>query len=117
MHEFAITEGILDIALRTAREAGAQRITKINLLIGAWSNIVDDSVAFYVDLLSRGTPAEGAVLSVRREPPLITCRECGYRGMATPPLPRTCATCGGTHVRSSGSMDLSVESIEVADEN
>lgn len=117
MHELAITEGLLEIALRTAQQAGAPRITRINLMIGAWSNIVDDSVSFYVDLLSRGTAAEGAVLNVRRELPLMTCRDCGYRGAATPPLPGTCAICGGTHVRTSGDMGLSVESIEVAYED
>jgi hydrogenase nickel incorporation protein HypA/HybF len=77
MHERAVTESILDIAISHARQAGAARIRRINLVIGAMSGIMDDSVQFYFDFLSQGTMAEGAKLVFDRRPAVYRCRACG----------------------------------------
>ncbi len=58
MHELAVTESILEIALRHSGEAGAQRITDLHLVIGELSTIIDESVQFYWDFVSEGTPAD-----------------------------------------------------------
>ena len=47
MHELAVTQSILDIALRHAERVGAQRILSINLVIGELTGFVDDSIQFY----------------------------------------------------------------------
>ncbi len=77
MHELSITEDVLRIATQHANEAHAARITRINLVVGDLSSIVDDSVQFYFDFLSKGTIAEGAVLHFDRVPPRLRCRQCG----------------------------------------
>ena len=66
MHELAVTQSILDISLRHAKEAGAKQITGINLVIGEFASIVDNSVQFYWDLLAEGTLAQGAQLHFER---------------------------------------------------
>ncbi len=58
MHELPITEGILKISTEAA---GGRQITTIHLVVGELSSIVDDSIQFYFDMLSKGTVAEGAV--------------------------------------------------------
>ena len=76
MHEFSITESILNLALEKANEAGASKITGINLVIGEMSGIVSDCVQFYFEALSRDTIASGAKLSFETKPTRVRCQKC-----------------------------------------
>lgn len=76
MHELSVTKQILEIALGKAQEAGATEIKRINLVIGDMSSILDDSVQFYFDLLSRDSMAQGALLLFQRIPTKVRCRRC-----------------------------------------
>jgi hydrogenase nickel incorporation protein HypA/HybF len=113
MHELAVTEGIISVAVQAA---GGRRILAVDLLIGALSSFVDDSVQFYFDALSRGTLAEGALLRFRRVPAQAVCLDCGVTSEVAPPLPEGCPACGSARLRVSGGAELQVESIEVDDE-
>ena len=115
MHELAVTQGILDVTLDAAQKAGARRIVAIDLLIGELSGMVDDSIQFYFDILSRDTLAEKATLRFRREPALVTCRDCGGRAEARAPLTPLCPQCGGARLQVTGGREFRVESIEVAE--
>ena len=117
MHELAVTESILSIALDAARNAHATRITAINVVIGDLSSIVDDSVQFYFDLLSEGTPAEGAALRFQREHATAACGDCGHQFDVTPPLLPICPACDSMHLAVRGGRGFSVDSIEVSDED
>jgi hydrogenase nickel incorporation protein HypA/HybF len=106
---------MLDVALETAAEAGVGRILAIDVVIGDLTSMVDDSVQFYFDLLSRGTAAEGAVLRFRREPARMACTTCGRVDDVRPPLAPCCAGCGSLAVRVLGGQEFRVESIETDD--
>jgi hydrogenase nickel incorporation protein HypA/HybF len=116
MHELPVTEGILKTSLEAAGKAGARRITAIDLVVGELSSIVDDSVQFYFDILSRDTLAAGATLRLRREAGMATCRDCGHEYPVRAPLVPLCPSCGGPRVRVSGGREFYVESIEVDDD-
>jgi hydrogenase nickel incorporation protein HypA/HybF len=77
MHELSITQQILDIAVNKASEAGAASVKRINLVIGDLSSVIDDSVQFYFDLLSKDSIAQGAQLSFKRIPFKVRCHCCG----------------------------------------
>lgn len=117
MHELAVTEGILNVALEASRQNGGKEITEIDLVIGELSSIVDDSVQFYFDMLSQNTLAQGAALRFRRVPAVVLCRACAYQGEVSAPLDPLCPTCGSTQLQVSGGREFYVESIEVKDED
>jgi hydrogenase nickel incorporation protein HypA/HybF len=117
MHELAVTQGILDVAIDAARRNGAGRITAIDLVIGEMSSIVDDSVQFYFDILSKGTLAEGAQLRFQREAARALCSDCGTALRASPPLAPVCPHCGSARISVTGGRDMRLDNIEVADED
>jgi hydrogenase nickel incorporation protein HypA/HybF len=112
MHELAVTQSILDISLRHAKEANAKRITDINLIIGQFSSIVDDSVQFYWEIISRDTIAQGSSLHFERVLAEITCNDCGH---TFHPAEKTfeCPSCSSFSVRVTKGEEFRVESIDV----
>jgi hydrogenase nickel incorporation protein HypA/HybF len=78
MHELAVTQSLLKLAVNHAEAAGATRITDIYIEIGQLSSYVDESVQFYWDLISKGTVATGATLHFHRVPMQMECRDCAH---------------------------------------
>lgn len=117
MHELSVTQGILSVALDAARQNGGGRILAIDLVIGELSSIVDDSVQFYFDFLSKDTLAEGATLNFRREAATAACLDCQNQTTVTPPLLPACPACGSARLRVTGGKEFYMESIEVDDED
>jgi len=76
MHELAITQSVLDIALEHAKKHKANKITSINLVIGEMSGIVDECVRFYFESISKDTIASEATLSFETVPTKGRCRDC-----------------------------------------
>ena len=112
MHEMAVTQSILDIAVQHAQQAGASRITRIHLVVGEMSGIVDDSMQLYFDFLSKDTMAESAQLSFDRRPAVYRCRECNTtyhpEGFSW-----ECPACDTLSFEVISGREFQVESIEV----
>jgi hydrogenase nickel incorporation protein HypA/HybF len=109
MHELAVTENLIDIAVKHAK---GQRITDLFLVIGQLSSIVDDSVQFYWDTISQGTIAEGAKLHFRRIPTEFQCRDCQFR-YAPAKDDFACPNCGSQRVLVVAGEEFFIEAIEV----
>lgn len=112
MHELPVTTSILNIALRHAEEAKATRITDLYLRIGDLSSIVDDSIQFYWDIISRNTIAEGATLHFERIPMQMICLECGQVYHPTPES-FDCTACGSQRVTVAGGDEFQLTSIDI----
>jgi hydrogenase nickel incorporation protein HypA/HybF len=112
MHELGITQQVLDIASSKAKEAGALRVNQINLVIGDMSTVIDESVQFYFDFLSKDTIFQGARLSFRRIPIKLKCEGCGNTFV---PLPDSwiCPKCRQQAVEVIGGKEFYIDSIEV----
>jgi hydrogenase nickel incorporation protein HypA/HybF len=103
---------MLTLALEQAERAGAGRITRIHLVVGEISGIVDESVQFYFDVVSRGTLAEGAQLAFERRPARLRCRACGHE-FTLPHGDWTCPACQAWGGEIIAGREATIESIEV----
>src|SRR5512138_3597132 len=74
MHEFSLTQNLLETALKNAK---SRRIVNVHLLIGPFSDEREESIQFYWRDLAKGTLGEGARLHFRRVLTEMKCLECG----------------------------------------
>ena len=112
MHELAVTESIVKIALDYANKAGARRVTDVYLVIGRLSSIVDDSVQFYWDIISQDTICANARLHFQRNPANLVCLDCGKAFQLGEEL-TPCPACGSAKIKVITGEEFSLESIEI----
>jgi hydrogenase nickel incorporation protein HypA/HybF len=112
LHELSITQNLLDLALRHAEQAGATRITHLHLVIGDLSSVIDDSVAFYWDMISKDTLAEGAKLHFERIPARMRCNDC-QQEYQIKPGELACPRCGSAQVTPCAGTEFLLNSIEI----
>jgi hydrogenase nickel incorporation protein HypA/HybF len=111
MHEFALARAIVDAAVR---HADGHRVVKVAVTIGALRQAAPESVAFCFEIVSRGTLCEGAVLAPRLAPARLRCG-CGEEWKLKEASFR-CPHCGGGETTVLGGEELSVDSIDVEEE-
>jgi hydrogenase nickel incorporation protein HypA/HybF len=112
VHELAVTESILEISNRYAKESGALKVTSINLVIGKLSSIVDDSIQFYWDIISEESICKGATLVFDRRPAFIKCNECSTEYEIDGAL-KPCPACGSPNIFVKSGEEFFVDSIEI----
>jgi hydrogenase nickel incorporation protein HypA/HybF len=112
MHELGITENLLSLALEQATQAQAQRITKIEVVIGQDSGASEESIKFYFDLLTPGTIAEGATLSFERVATRFRCPYC-QRLLSSAEASGGCPNCGERRLEQATGRELYLKSIDV----
>jgi hydrogenase nickel incorporation protein HypA/HybF len=112
MHELAIAESVVDIA---ARHAAGRRVARVELEVGHLRQVVPSALSFAFELVARGTPMEGAELSMREVEAAGRCRRCGA-DTPLPSFPLACASCGGIDVEVTRGEELRVEALELEEE-
>jgi hydrogenase nickel incorporation protein HypA/HybF len=113
MHELSVTQSVLDIVLRHAKQSHACRVLGINLVIGDLTGFVDESIQFYFDFMSKETLAEGARLNFERVPAKVRCTSCS--AVYIPPDSRlwACPECEALGGEIISGREFSVASIEI----
>jgi hydrogenase nickel incorporation protein HypA/HybF len=112
MHEYSLTRQIVKIVNRTAEAHAARRVTRVRLVVGGGSGVQPDSVQAYFSQIARGTPAEGATLSVRRVPVEMYCPACD-RNFIRPRFSFACPVCGALGAPTDVGAECYVESVEL----
>ncbi len=112
MHELAITQNLLNTVLDEAKAAKANKVTRINLVVGELSGVVSDCVQFYFDIMKKDTTAKEATIDFKPVPAQLRCRDCGTDFQPADSL-WVCPNCGSYSIEIIGGRDCYIESIEV----
>jgi hydrogenase nickel incorporation protein HypA/HybF len=77
MHEIGLLQHMVEVALDRAALAGARRVQRMTVRIGAESGVVPEVITFAFDVATRGTIAEGADIEIEHVRPGCFCAACG----------------------------------------
>jgi hydrogenase nickel incorporation protein HypA/HybF len=109
MHEMALAEGILAVALDVA---DGQPVRRIRLRVGALQHVTPDALGFCFQLAAEGTPAAEASLEVVQTGASLRCSRCGVVSAFEPPL-FACRACGSSEVRVESGDEVLVDGVEL----
>ncbi len=86
MHEYALMENVIaaiKVELQTAKEVPEGRPLTVTLKVGALEMHSEEATRQAFEVLTKGTPLEGARLDLIILPVTLVCPRCGFEG----PLP------------------------------
>lgn len=108
MHELALAESIVAIALEHSQGA---RIHRLTLEIGQLAAVLPDSLRFGLEVCCQGTVLEGAELDLVEIPGRGRCRQCG----AEMPLeqPFGICDCGSCNLEIIHGNELTIKTLEL----
>ena len=112
MHELSIAGAVIDIV---ERHAAGRRVKRVELRVGHLRQVVPSALEFAFELVSQGTPAEGAELVLEEVPGNVLCAGCGADSTLRA-FPARCAACGSLDVEVTGGEELLVDALELEDE-
>jgi len=112
MHEFDLSSAIVQTVNKHAQ---GRRVTHVTLRIGRLRQVVLKTLEFYVAIVGRDTPCEGATLEIIDVPAVLVCRSCRDEWEIEIPA-FICPACGPGAVEVKTGEEFMVESIEVEDE-
>jgi hydrogenase nickel incorporation protein HypA/HybF len=108
MHEFAITQEIVNVVTENARGA---RVKRVVVEIGKLTAIVPEAVSFCFEAITPGTVAEGATLEIVEIPGRARCRSCGRELILEEPF--GLCECGSVSFEWLSGNELSVREMEL----
>ncbi|MDP8257149.1 MAG: hydrogenase maturation nickel metallochaperone HypA [Candidatus Alcyoniella australis] len=114
MHELPVVRSIFEIVIEHARVNSAVRVVKINLRIGALTDLVDQWVERYFEMLAQGSIAQGAKIEIERPPGLMRCRQCDAQwNYDRQSIGAPCPQCGSRESAIVTGREYTVESIAI----
>ena len=112
MHELAITEGLVKIALDTAQHHNAKKVSEMHIAMGELSTYVPECVQEYFAMLAEDTPAEECRLVFRTVEARCRCTACG-KEFRPAHLSFACPDCGSYKTDILEGKELFVENLEI----
>ena len=109
MHELSIAEAVVAVA---SRHAAGRRVSRVELKVGHLRQVVPSALEFSFELVTSGTPLEGAELVIEDVPARGRCRECGAETELRA-FPFRCARCSGLDLEIEAGEELLVDALEL----
>ena len=108
----ALMRSVIDIALEETKKAGATKLRRIALDIGALSAVEPEAMRFCFEAVAAGTAAEGAELVIHDVEGAGWCPDCAC-AVALAERYGSCPECGGLQVRMTRGGEMKVRELEV----
>ena len=109
MHELAITQSVVDAV---TERTGSAPVAAVRVRVGRLAGVVPEAMRFCFELVTAGTPLEGAVLEIEQPEGRGRCRDCGEEFLL-PDLVLLCP-CGSADVEVLTGRELAVASVVMA---
>ncbi|BEV70865.1 MULTISPECIES: hydrogenase maturation nickel metallochaperone HypA [unclassified Paludibacterium] len=113
MHELMLAESVVRIVEQTASRAGASKVTRVRLALGALAHVDADALLYCCQLVARDGPAAGAEYEVERPPAEAWCANC-LQLVSPVALAAPCPQCGGFQLDIRAGEEMQVLEIAVA---
>ncbi|MGI9473286.1 MAG: hydrogenase maturation nickel metallochaperone HypA [Rubripirellula sp.] len=115
MHELSVATHVVEIASDFARQAGARRVCRVTLRIGALTCVHRRALENCFPIACENTVVEGAVLTITDVSIAVYCPKCDDIQDLADIHPLCCPICGTLTGDVRRGNELDVESIEVID--
>ncbi len=115
MHEVAAMQGAVRTALEYMRQAGAARVTNVQLSVAVSGHFTEDVVRQYFAVFTAGTPAQDATLTIIWLPATYQCLDCLHTFQSLQPaVEALCPACGDMALEIDHQDICAVSVIDVA---
>ena len=94
MHEMAVAQSVLDIAVGEMEQHASTGIRKIKISVGEFSGVVKEALEFALDVLKTDTPAQNAEIEIETIGMTAECPACGPAECVVNDLNLLCPLCG-----------------------
>lgn len=112
MHEYPVTQRIIEMAEEYLKENEGTSVEQINLVVGDYSGYVADSINLYFDIIAEGSPCEKAKLNIERVKPKLKCTSC-QKYFERKPFSFECPYCKGDGEPTEIGKEFYLKSIEI----
>jgi hydrogenase nickel incorporation protein HypA/HybF len=109
MHELSITQSVVDAV---TERTGSAAVVSVRLRVGRLSGVVPDAMRFCFDLVTAGTPLDGAALEIEQTEGRARCRACAAEFVLPDPI--LLCDCGSADVDVLAGRELAVASVVLA---
>jgi hydrogenase nickel incorporation protein HypA/HybF len=113
VHEITVALSLLDGVQATALEQGIERVSAVNVRVGALSGVVRDALLFSWDVATAETVAAGSELRIEEVPLVVFCEHCEGERTPLPGYGLVCPECGTPSPRIVSGREMQLVSMEV----
>ena len=109
-----IAQQLMNIAIDAIPEdVENPKIERLNLKIGRLAAVVEHSLTFCFEVITKDTPLEGAQIVIDEIPVMVKCKECHNEWEVEGPV-FTCPNCQDGEVEMLTGREIEITSIELA---
>ena len=115
MHEMGIAEQLVKIALDAIpKDIKNPRVETVHLKIGKLASVVEHSLTFCFEIITKDTPLEKARLEIDSVPVRVHCKSCDQSWEVTGPVFQ-CPFCKDGDVEMISGREIEIISLELED--